>query len=117
MANSIGWGLGASNNEIGWGQGPTNNNIGWGYAHQLAYAGQTDIIGGLLYIKTFVDSFQSRVTIDSGTFESYACVYNFINGELSNGAALNIVFKGLVGLDSGQYEAGDCLINFCNNLT
>lgn len=117
MANSIGWGLGASNNDIGWGQGSINNNIGWGFAHQLAYAGQTDITGGLSYIKTFVDLFQSRVTTDSGTFESYTCLYNSINGDLSNGGALVLGFEGRLGLDSGVMEADICLINFVNSLT
>ena len=117
MANSIGWGLGASNNEIGWGQGSTNNNIGWGFAHQLAYAGQTDITGGLDYIKTFVNSFQTRVTTDSGTFEAFSCLNDFINGELSNGGALVLLFEARVELDSGLFEADVCLINFVNTLT
>jgi hypothetical protein len=117
MANSIGWGFGASNNDIGWGQGSVNNNISWGISHQLSYAGQTDITGGLLYLIPFVNSFQTRVVADSGTFEAYSCLYNSINGELSNGGALTQLFKGRVGLDSGVFEADVCLINFCNSLT
>ena len=44
MANSNGWGDGASNNSIGWGQG-ANNNIGWGDSHAKSWAGLTDIVG------------------------------------------------------------------------
>ncbi len=44
MANSNGWGDGASNNNIGWGQG-ANNAIGWGDIHAKSYAGATDISG------------------------------------------------------------------------
>jgi hypothetical protein len=44
MANSNGWGDGASNNNIGWGQG-ANNAIGWGDIHADSWAGLTDIVG------------------------------------------------------------------------
>jgi hypothetical protein len=44
MANSNGWGDGASNNTIGWGQG-ANNAIGWGDIHADSWAGLTDIVG------------------------------------------------------------------------
>jgi len=44
MANSNGWGDGASNNTIGWGQA-ANNLIGWGKSHFLSWAGLTDIVG------------------------------------------------------------------------
>jgi len=44
MANSNGWGDGASNNTIGWGQG-ANNTIGWGDSHLKSWAGLTDISG------------------------------------------------------------------------
>lgn len=44
MANSNGWGDGASNNTIGWGQG-ANNTIGWGDSHLKSWAGLTDIVG------------------------------------------------------------------------
>jgi hypothetical protein len=44
MANSNGWGDGASNNNIGWGKG-ANNAIGWGAIHADSYAGLTDIVG------------------------------------------------------------------------
>jgi hypothetical protein len=44
MANSNGWGDGASNNNIGWGQG-ANNAIGWGAIHADSWAGLTDIVG------------------------------------------------------------------------
>ena len=44
MANSNGWGDGASNNQIGWGQG-ANNNIGWGDSHAKSWSGATDIVG------------------------------------------------------------------------
>jgi hypothetical protein len=44
MANSNGWGDGASNNAIGWGQG-ANNTIGWGDSHLKSWAGLTDISG------------------------------------------------------------------------
>jgi hypothetical protein len=44
MANSNGWGDGASNNTIGWGQG-ANNAIGWGDIHADSWAGLTDISG------------------------------------------------------------------------
>ena len=117
MANSIGWGFGASNNNIGWGQGSINNNIAWGIAHQLAYAGETDITGGLGYVTIFIDAFQTRVTNDSGTFEAYSCLNSFFNGDLSNGGALVLSFEGRVGLDSGLFEADVCLINFVNSLT
>lgn len=45
MANSNGWGDGASNNSIGWGQGAVNNSISWGESHELSWAGLTDIVG------------------------------------------------------------------------
>lgn len=117
MANSIGWGQGASNNSIGWGQGDINNNIAWGIAYGYAYAGQTDITGGQAFLTTFLNNFQSRVTTDLGTFESYSCLYNTINGELSNGGALVIPFKDRTVADSGVVEADTCLINFVNSLT
>jgi hypothetical protein len=44
MANSNGWGDGASNNLIGWGQG-ADNAIGWGDSHLKSWAGATDIAG------------------------------------------------------------------------
>ena len=44
MANSNGWGDGASNNDIGWGQG-ADNAIGWGSVYSVSSAGLTDIIG------------------------------------------------------------------------
>jgi hypothetical protein len=44
MANSNGWGDGASNNTIGWGQG-ADNAIGWGDIHADSWAGLTDIVG------------------------------------------------------------------------
>ena len=44
MANSNGWGDGASNNDIGWGQG-ADNSIGWGSVYSVSSAGATDIIG------------------------------------------------------------------------
>jgi len=45
MANSNGWGDGASNNAIGWGQGAVNNSISWGESHDVSWAGLTDIVG------------------------------------------------------------------------
>lgn len=45
MANSNGWGDGASNNSIGWGQGAVNNSISWGDSHEVSWAGLTDIVG------------------------------------------------------------------------
>jgi len=45
MANSNGWGDGASNNSIGWGQGAVNNSIDWGNSHEVSWAGLTDIVG------------------------------------------------------------------------
>ena len=44
MANSNGWGDGASNNNIDWGKG-ANNAIGWGSVYSVSSAGATDIIG------------------------------------------------------------------------
>ena len=44
MANSNGWGDGASNNNIGWGKG-ADNAIGWGSVYSVSSAGATDIIG------------------------------------------------------------------------
>jgi hypothetical protein len=44
MANTNGWGDGASNNTISWGQG-ANNTIGWGDIHADSWAGATDIVG------------------------------------------------------------------------
>jgi hypothetical protein len=44
MANSNGWGDGASNNDIGWGQG-ADNAIGWGSIYANSWAGATDIVG------------------------------------------------------------------------
>lgn len=117
MANSIGWGQGSSNNSIGWGQGDINNNIAWGIVYGLSWSGETDIMGGQAYLVTFVDNFQSRVTTDSGTFEAYSCLYNTINGELSNGGALVHPFEARTVADSGVFEADTCLINFVNSLT
>ena len=117
MANSIGWGQGSSNNSIGWGQGDINNNIAWGIAYNFAYAGQTDITGGMAYLVTFVNNFQTRVTTDLGTFEAYSCLYNTINGDLSNGGALFLPFRARVLADGGVSEAEVCLIDFINTLT
>ena len=44
MANSNGWGDGASNNDIGWGKG-ADNAIGWGSIYADSWAGATDIVG------------------------------------------------------------------------
>ena len=44
MANSNGWGDGASNNAIGWGQG-SNNATGWGSSHATSWSGLTNIVG------------------------------------------------------------------------
>lgn len=44
MANSNGWGDGASNNNIGWGKG-ADNAIGWGSIYANSWAGATDIVG------------------------------------------------------------------------
>jgi hypothetical protein len=41
------FGQGAVNNDIGWGQGASNNDIGWGSIHELSWAGDTDIVGGV----------------------------------------------------------------------
>ena len=72
MANTIGWGQGASNNTIGWGQGD-NNAIGWGSIHFTSYSGETDITG---FVGFSVNNFQSRVIADSGTFEAKQCEIN-----------------------------------------
>jgi hypothetical protein len=76
MANSIGWGLGASNNEIGWGQGATNNLISWGKSQTLSPSGETDIAGGV-YALSF--NFQTRIATDLGTFEVQACLITTLN--------------------------------------
>ena len=75
MANSIGWGYGADNNQIGWGQGAINA-IGWGSEYLVSNAGQTDI-----YPSNYVSAtaFQTRVSGDSGTFESLSCLIQTIN--------------------------------------
>jgi hypothetical protein len=117
MANSIGWGQGASNNSIGWGQGSINNNIAWGIIHGLSYSGETDITGGLDYLVTFSNNFQSRISTDSGIFEGGSCLLGFINGDLSNGGALVLPFEDRVFADSGLFESDICLINFVNSLT
>ena len=44
MANSNGWGDGASNNSIGWGQG-SNNATGWGSSQATSWSGLTNIVG------------------------------------------------------------------------
>ncbi len=77
MANSNGWGDGASNNNIGWGQGAINN-IGWGKSHLLSYAGLTDIVGSP--VPSLVSAFELRVTTDGGTMEANSC----LNTELTN---------------------------------
>lgn len=117
MANSIGWGQGSSNNSIGWGQGDINNNIAWGIVYGLSWSGETDIIGGSAFLTTFLNNFKSRVETDLGTFEAYSCLYNTINGELSNGGALVHPFEARTVADSGVFEADTCLINFVNSLT
>ncbi len=117
MANSIGWGQGATNNSIGWGQGDINNNISWGISQRLSYAGETDITGGLAYLTTFTNSFQNRVIADGGTFEAYRCLYEKLDGNLSNGGALFLPFNSRVLADSGVVESDVCLINFINTLT
>jgi hypothetical protein len=75
MANSIGWGQGASNNLIGWGQGAINNLISWGKSQTVSYSGETDISGGFAIIATF----QTRIATDSGTFEAQTCLINTLN--------------------------------------
>jgi hypothetical protein len=75
MANSIGWGQGATNNAIGWGQGAINNLISWGKSHTVSYANETDITGGIQYISLF----KARITTDSGTFEAESCLTTLLN--------------------------------------
>ena len=59
MANTNGWGDGASNNDIGWGQG-ADNAIGWGSVYSVSSAGSTDIIGSVpatpLLLDTYTDA-------------------------------------------------------------
>lgn len=64
MANSNGWGDGASNNSIGWGQGAVNNSISWGDSHELSWAGLTDIVGF-----AYEDEYQA--ILDRGTALGY----------------------------------------------
>jgi hypothetical protein len=116
MANSIGWGRGADNNAIGWGQGAINN-IGWGYSQYVSYSGETDITGDYAFIDTFITSFSSRITTDSGTFEASSCLYNSLFGEISQGGIYENAFNNRVLTDSGVMEADNCLINFVNSLT
>jgi hypothetical protein len=77
MANSNGWGDGASNNNIGWGQGAINT-IGWGKSHLVSYAGLTDIVGSP--VPALVTAFELRVVTDSGVMEANSC----LNTELTN---------------------------------
>ena len=72
MANSNGWGDGASNNSIGWGQGAVNNLISWGYSHFVSWAGLTDIIGSI--VVPIVSNFSSRVITDGGQIEADSCL-------------------------------------------
>jgi hypothetical protein len=71
MANNIDWGQGANNNTIGWGQGAANNSIGWGASHYVSWSGETEIVGNESIINT---NFRTRVTTDSGTYESGSCL-------------------------------------------
>lgn len=77
MANSIYWGMGASNNLIGWGQASVNNTIYFGKAQtNNNFSGETDIVG-----KNFIvaNTFKSNVEIDLGTFESLNCLISTLN--------------------------------------
>ena len=77
MANSNGWGDGASNNSIGWGQGAVNNSISWGDSHELSWAGLTDIVGSP--VPSIITNFSTRVSVDSGVFEASACLEAQLN--------------------------------------
>lgn len=77
MANSNGWGDGASNNSIGWGQGAVNNSISWGYSHEVSWAGLTDIVGSP--VPSLISNFQTRVANDGGAFEASSCLTTTLN--------------------------------------
>lgn len=79
MANSNGWGDGASNNNIGWGQG-ADNVIGWGASHSNSWAGATDIVG--VTTPSFTNQYSMLLdgvdeSINCGSFSAYD------NGDLS----------------------------------
>lgn len=114
MANSIGWGQGAINNLIGWGQGAINNLISWGKSHLTSYSGETNIAGAINYVNQYIDTFKSFVVADGGVFEAENCLYNTLNGELSNGFVLTDSFSKKVIADLGTMEANSCLINILN---
>lgn len=77
MANSNGWGDGASNNSIGWGQGAVNNSISWGDSHEVSWAGLTDIVGSP--VPALISNFQTRVATDGGAFEASSCLTTILD--------------------------------------
>jgi hypothetical protein len=121
MANTIGWGSGASNNSIGWGQGKTNNAIGWGSVYSSSPSGETDISGTpagdadaqLFITNAAITDTTQKAAIDKlvvdlkgyGIWSKMKAIYPFIGGTasqhkfnlrnpLDTDAAFRLVFNG-----------------------
>lgn len=95
MANSNGWGDGASNNSIGWGQG-ANNAIAWGDSHLKSWSGLTGIVGGDADASAFItaaaitDSTQQSAINTlvkglktDGIWSKMKAIYPFVGGTAS----------------------------------
>lgn len=117
MANSNGWGDGASNNLIGWGQG-ADNAIGWGDSHLKSWSGLTDIAGfdnasiAFFNATGITDATQQdaidnlvRGLKDDGIWSKMKAVYPFVGGTatthkynlvnpVDSDAAFRLVFNG-----------------------
>lgn len=78
MANTNGWGDGASNNNIGWGQG-ADNAIGWGSVYSVSSAGLTDIIG------TQTSPFTNEYSMSFDGVDEYFNVADNVNLSFGNG--------------------------------
>lgn len=108
MANSNGWGDGASNNNIGWGKCAINNSIGWGSSQLTSWSGATDIDGGDAPTNTVAPAITGTaqegqtLTCSTGTWTgSPTYTYQWKRNGSNIGSATNSTYT-LVTADVGQ---------------
>jgi surface protein len=121
MANSNGWGDGASNNNIGWGKGKVNNTIGWGSVYASSNAGRTDIIGATqnLFTTEWTTTGSSEtIHLPYSTFGTYSGTINWGDGSTSvNSYANRTHIYATVGTYTVVIDGTINLFNFSQSLT
>ena len=111
MANSNGWGDGASNNIIYWGQGAKNNSISWGDSYLMSWSGNTNITGNSVFVSTWNVSASEEIELPYLANESsYSGTIHWGDGTTSNNEYAN---RFHTYDNAGEYtiiiEGGDCI--------